>query len=214
MIIDPGLADPVRSFLLKEQLRPRAILLTHHHWDHIGGAQDLKKSFDLRIYAPQKERKTIHFAETYVQEGQKVMEAGFEFQVLDLSGHTAGHIGYWEQKQQWLFSGDVLFSLGCGRVFDGNVEDHFQSLQKIKHLPPETWIYCTHEYTELNLRFCQEKLAQDPHLESFAAKIHELRQRHEPTVPFQLRQELELNPFLKEMKSEEFIALREERNQF
>jgi len=137
---------------------------------------------------------------------------------LDLSGHTEGHIGYWERSQGWLFSGDVLFSLGCGRVFDGTIEEHYQSLQKIKQLPPETWIYCTHEYTELNLRFCQQKLSLNAEevsaLENFAKKVAELRQDLRPTVPFQLKQELELNPFLRVSSFEEFRDLREQRNQF
>lgn len=214
VIVDPGLAEPVKNFILKEQLRPRAILLTHHHWDHIGGVQDLKKSFDLRIYAPEKEQKIIHFADTYLQEGQSVLEAGFEFKVLDLSGHTYGHIGYWEESQKWLFSGDVLFSLGCGRVFDGTLEEHYQSLKKIKQLPADTWVYCTHEYTELNLQFCENKFPQDPALKEFAAQVHERRKNNQATVPFQLRQELELNPFLKAETANDFKELREERNHF
>lgn len=214
VIIDPGQAEAVKSFILKEQLRPRAILLTHHHWDHIGGVQDLKKSFDVKIYAPEKEQKMISFADDYLQEGDLVHEAGFEFKILDLSGHTFGHIAYWEEKQNWLFSGDVLFSLGCGRIFDGRIEDHYQSILRIKNLPPETWIYCTHEYTELNLGFCLKKYPEDSALLAFAEKVRELRLNHQATVPFQLKQELALNPFLKVGSEDEFVALREERNSF
>jgi len=214
VIVDPGQAEPVKNFILKEQLRPRAILLTHHHWDHIGGAQELKKIFDVKIYAPEKEQKLIDFANEYLHEGQSVNEAGMEFKVLDVPGHTLGHIAYWEEEQQWLFSGDVIFSLGCGRVFDGTMEEHYQSLQKIKSLPRETRIHCTHEYTELNLQFCLQKHPNDPALRAFAETVRELRSRHEPTVPFSLQQELDLNPFLKAESEADFIALREERNQF
>ncbi|WP_413291310.1 hydroxyacylglutathione hydrolase [Bdellovibrio sp. HCB337] len=214
VIVDPGQAAPVKNLILKEQLRPRAILLTHHHWDHIGGVQELKKSFDVRIYAPEKEQKSIDFADQYLSDGDAVREAGFNFKTLDLSGHTYGHIGYWEEKQNWLFSGDVLFSMGCGRIFDGSIEDHYRSLLKIKNLPPETWVYCTHEYTELNLGFCQKKFPQDQELQSFAEQVRSLRQNNEPTVPFQLKQELALNPFLKVNNETEFITLREERNSY
>lgn len=214
IIVDPGQAAPVKNLILKEQLRPRAIFLTHHHWDHIGGAQELKKTFDTKVYAPEKEQKTIDFADEYLQQGTLIREAGFEFKILDLSGHTHGQIGYWEEKKNWLFGGDALFSLGCGRVFDGKVADHYQSLLKIKNLPPETWIYCSHEYTELNLGFSLKKFPEDSALRDFNEKVRVLRQNKVPTVPFQLKQELALNPFLKVSNEAEFIALREERDQF
>lgn len=214
VIVDPGQAEPVKNFILKEHLRPRAILLTHHHWDHIGGAQELKKAFDVKIYAPEKEQKLIDFATDYVEENDLVHEAGMQFKVVDLPGHTQGHIAYLEAKQHWLFSGDVLFSLGCGRVFDGTIEDHYRSLQKIKSLPPETLVHCTHEYTELNLKFCLQKFPDDVELKSFAEKVHEIRSQGLPTVPFPLQQELDLNPFLKVPTEQAFVELREERNHF
>ncbi|MBS1971700.1 MAG: hydroxyacylglutathione hydrolase [Bdellovibrionales bacterium] len=214
VIIDPGQADAVKSFILKEHLRPRGILLTHHHWDHIGGAQELKKAFDVKIYAPLKEQKLIDFADVYLQENDFVFEAGMQFRIIDLPGHTMGHIAYLEEKQKWLFSGDVLFSLGCGRIFDGTIEDHYKSLGKIKALDPSTIIHCTHEYTEMNLKFCLEKFPEDPALKNFAQHVQALRSQGKPTVPFPLNQELELNPFLKAKNEADFIALREERNNF
>lgn len=214
VVIDPGQADAVKSYILKEHLRPTAILLTHHHWDHIGGAQELKKAFGIKIYAPLKEQKLIDFADQYLNEGDLVHEAGMQFRVLDLPGHTLGHIAYWEEKQKWLFSGDVLFSLGCGRIFDGTIEEHYQSLKKIKHLPPDTIVHCTHEYTEMNLKFCLQKFPADPALVAFSKQVHETRARGEATVPFPLSQELELNPFLKAESEADFISLREERNNF
>jgi hydroxyacylglutathione hydrolase len=161
-----------------------------------------------------KEQKLIPFAHQYLEEGQEVPILGTKFKILDLSGHTLGHIGYWNPEEHWLFSGDVLFSLGCGRIFDGTVEDHYRSLEKIKNLPPETWVYCTHEYTELNLKFCLQRFPKEEALKTFAEKVQALRHENKPTVPFPLQQELELNPFLKTHGFEEFRLLREERNHF
>lgn len=214
VVVDPGQADPIKSFILKEHLRPTAILLTHHHWDHIGGAQELKKTFGVKIYAPLKEQKLIDFADVYLKEGDVVAEAGMQFRVLDVPGHTMGHIAYWEEKQKWLFSGDVIFSLGCGRIFDGTIEEHYQSIKKIKTLPPETSVHCTHEYTEMNLKFCLEKFPSDPGLAAFSQQVQEIRGRGDATVPFPLRQEMDLNPFLKAESEADFLALREERNNF
>ncbi len=214
VIIDPGQADVVKASILKEQLRPRGILLTHHHWDHIGGAQELKKAFDVKIYAPLQEQKLIDFADVYLQENDFVFDAGMQFRIINLPGHTTGHIAYLEEKQNWLFSGDVLFSLGCGRIFDGTVEDHYKSIGKIKALAPNTVIHCTHEYTEMNLKFCLEKFPEDLVLKKFAQHVQELRSQGKATVPFLLSQELELNPFLKVKNEADFIALREERNSF
>lgn len=214
LFVDPGVAGPVKDFVLRQQLQPRNIFLTHHHWDHIGGAQELMKSFSVQTYAPLKEAKLIDFADKYLVENDVLEVLGSRFQVLDLSGHTRGQIGYWNPEAKWLFCGDALFSLGCGRVFDGSIEAHYQSLSKIRQLPPDTQIFCTHEYTELNLRFCQQELPQDSALDSFAQKVGELRKQHQPTVPFLLQQELELNPFLKVNSLEEFRQLREKRDRF
>jgi len=214
VLIDPGQPEEVKSFILKENLRPTAILLTHHHWDHVGGAQELRKEFGLKIYAPHREKKLIDFADIFLKDGDVVHEAGMSFHVLELAGHTLGHIAYWEEKQNWLFSGDVLFNLGCGRIFDGTVEEHYKSLSKIKTLPPETMIHCTHEYTEMNLKFCLKKFPGDPELIAFEKYVHDVRARGEATVPFSLRQQLELNPFLKAESEKDFISLREERNGF
>jgi hydroxyacylglutathione hydrolase len=223
IIVDPGVAAPVRDFVRKQGLKPTAIFCTHKHGDHIGGVAELRGDFpDLKTYAPLREKAEIPFADIYLSAGESVAELGTGFKILELPGHTRGHIAYWNPLEQWLFSGDVLFSLGCGRVFDGTLEDHYASLQKIEALPPQTEVFCTHEYTETNLRFCQEKKrdhpelfsAEDAGLAAFAEKVRRLRSAGKATVPFRLEQEWGLNPFLRAADFETFRKLRELRNRF
>jgi hydroxyacylglutathione hydrolase len=223
LIIDPGVAGPVIDFITTYRLKPQAVLLTHHHGDHTGGTEEIRDFFrDVGgpvIYAPVRERADIPFADRYLLPGDVLKILGLELQILGLPGHTHGHIAFYEATQGWLFSGDVLFSLGCGRIFEGTFEEQFCSLQTLKALPPQTTVYCTHEYTWMNAQFC---LTQTAHaasaptvpLQRFAAHVQELRAAGQPTVPFSLQQELELNPFLRARTLQEFTSLREARNYF
>lgn len=225
VIVDPGEAEPVFQFLNAEKLKPVAILLTHHHWDHINGVEEIQAAcrgkVSLQVYAPAREKAEIPFADHYVLPEDLISVMGLDFQVLPLPGHTHGHIAFYSAKESWLFSGDVLFSLGCGRIFEGTMEQHYESLQRLKQLPPSTTVFCTHEYTETNLRFCLEQnsfyenfpdSARD--LALFAEKVRNLRAAKKPTVPFSLQQELHLNPFLLANSLERFRNLREARNVF
>lgn len=214
LVVDPGDAAPVSDFLTKHSLKPLALLLTHHHADHIGGARALQEKFQIPSYAPSKEKTAIPFASFYVQEGDVINRGPFRLHVWELPGHTRGHIAYWEKNQKWLFSGDVIFSLGCGRIFDGTMMQQYQSLNRLKTLPPETLIYCAHEYTEKNLLFSLQKDPGNPGLLEFAKEVQNRRQQGLPTVPFTLDQELRLNPFLKASSAAEFQLLREARTHF
>lgn len=220
VVIDPGEASPVQTFLEIKNLRLAAILITHHHADHIGGAQTLKSAYDCPIYAPAKNRKQISFADFYLTEGDLVPVSSWNFSVMELPGHTLGHIAYWEEKHKWLFSGDVVFGLGCGRLFEGTFEQAFASLQRIKTLPPETLIYCTHEYTERNLQFCRLLSNQDDTpitgdaevLDIYANELHNKRHLQLPSVPLKLSIEESTNPFLLARSVAQFTYLRELRN--
>lgn len=222
VIVDPGEAAPVLKFISENKLRPLAILLTHHHWDHTDGVKEIQKTIQessaskapLLVYAPAREKSDIPFADHYMLAGDRLKIMELDFEILALPGHTLGHIAYYEAEQAWLFSGDVLFSLGCGRVFEGTMVQHYESLQKLKALPPETTVYCTHEYTERNTLFCLQEFPESRPLQLFLEKVRALRAKGMATVPFQLKQELELNPFLQAKDLPSFTALREARNYF
>lgn len=219
-VVDPGESESVIEFLSAESLILRGILLTHHHFDHIGGAEKLQQVFSVPVYAPQKNQHQIPFADFYVSEGSKIQIEAFEFSVMELPGHTLGHVAYWNASLKWLFSGDVLFGLGCGRLFEGTFDQGYQSLQRIKELPPETLIYCTHEYTEANLQFCK-KLTNldnspitggDENLMLYENELKNRRSLQLPSVPLKLSIEKKVNPFLLARTPAQFASLRELRN--
>lgn len=215
LVVDPGDAQPVLRTLKDENLSLAGVLITHHHHDHIGGLKELRMQYpQLPVWAPLKNRQQIADAGTYVREGDRVAVAGLTFQVLELPGHTLGHIAYYCEKPGWLFSGDVLFGLGCGRIFEGTFEQHYNSLQTIAALPDETRVYCTHEYTTTNLRFLHSLGPLSVPQARYARELAESRARGQPSVPLLLGSERESNPFLLCRNLTEFTQLRQKRNQF
>ncbi|XGC79521.1 hydroxyacylglutathione hydrolase [Bdellovibrio bacteriovorus] len=220
VLVDPGESTPVEKFLEHNDYDICGILLTHHHNDHIGGVTELIKTFPAPIYAPLKNKTQISFADHYVKEGDEFMISDMNFKVMELPGHTLGHVAYWNPDKKWLFSGDVLFGLGCGRLFEGTFEQMYESLQKIKALPNETLIYCTHEYTEMNLQFCKMLgnfddspiTGDDENLELYENELTNKRSLDLPSVPLKLFVEKKVNPFLLASSVKQFSALRELRN--
>jgi hydroxyacylglutathione hydrolase len=194
--VDPGDAEPVLSELERAGLELSAILITHHHWDHTGGVEDLIAAFPAaRVFAPRDRR--IPCVTDRVAEGTEVQvpRLGTHYQVMEVPGHTASHIAYWGNGR--LFCGDTLFAAGCGRVFDGTFEQLAASLQRIAALPPETLLYCAHEYTLANLGFAAWV---EPDSTAVAARTADARQRREkgqPTVPSRVADELATNPFVR-----------------
>ena len=193
-IVDPGDAEPVLQALTDQDLAPVAILITHHHADHIGGVQQLLAHFAVPVYGPAHE--AIPAIVYPLREGDRVEIPGLpRLRVLDVPGHTAGHIAY--IGEHLLLCGDTLFAGGCGRLFEGTAEQLYSSLQKIALLPDDTWIYCAHEYTLSNLNFAAEVEPDNSVLQTRIEQTRRLRQAGKATVPAELGMEKRTNPFLR-----------------
>ncbi|MBN9696333.1 MAG: hydroxyacylglutathione hydrolase [Zoogloea sp.] len=195
VVVDPGDAAPVRRYLAEQGLSLAAILVTHHHPDHTGGIAELLTESPVPVFGPAGE--TIPGRSVAVQEGDAVRIPGIDvaFQVLDVPGHTAGHVAYFGDKT--LFCGDTLFAAGCGRIFEGTPAQLHASLEKLAALPADTLVYCTHEYTLSNLAFAAAVEPDNPDLAERTARCQALRADERPTVPFPLGAERLSNPFLR-----------------
>lgn len=194
LIVDPGEAAPVLQAIEKNQWQPVAILLTHHHHDHVGGVQTLLARYpELDVYGPQET--ADKGTNKVVEEGDKVTILGHEFRVIATPGHTSGHLSYFSFP--YLFCGDTMFSAGCGRLFEGTPTQMYQSFQKLNQLPEETLICCAHEYTLSNLKFSVSILPGDTYLEQYYRKVKELRAKNQNTLPSTLKNERQINLFLR-----------------
>jgi hydroxyacylglutathione hydrolase len=195
-VVDPGDETPVLNWLRDREAVLSAVMITHQHYDHVGGVDDLVAAFPgIPVYGPSGNR--IKGVDHPLVEGQQVsISAGkAAFQVLELPGHTAGHIAYFGEGA--LFCGDTLFTAGCGRVFDGTIEQLSDSLRRIASLPPATRIYCAHEYTLDNLGFASLVEPDNTEIQQRIRDEEEKRSLGQPTVPSSLSLELATNPFLR-----------------
>ncbi len=198
VVIDPGAGPPAVKALKEHGLTPVAILNTHHHWDHTGGnGYVLDRYPGLIVYAGKKDQGHIDRMTHGVDEGDALALLGAQAQVFALPGHTAGHVGYYFEHEDLLFCGDTLFVAGCGRVFDGTVDDLYHSLQRLLLLPDDTRIYCGHEYTEQNLRFALSVQASHDGVRNAYFKVQGMRAQGQATVPELLGQDKTINPFLR-----------------
>ena len=198
LVVDPGDAAPVRDCLSRNGLQLSAILVTHHHPDHIGGVAELHAATGAPVWGPARERIPEPF--TKLAEGDQVDVLGLRFMVIDVPGHTAGHIAYYTPDldgRPLLFCGDTLFSGGCGRLFEGTPAQMLASLDKLAALPDATRVCCTHEYTLGNLKFATEVEPGNAQLIHYRQQCEAQRAHGQPTLPSSIATEKAINPFLR-----------------
>ena len=196
-IVDPSEPRPVIDFLEKNNLKLNYILNTHHHYDHIGGNIELKKKYNAKVIGFKGDYKRIPEIDFKLEDGEIWKQDNFEAKIIHVPGHTLGHICFHFYNENNLFTGDTLFSLGCGRIFEGTYEQMFSSLEKIKKLPHKTKIYCGHEYTLQNSKFC---IKYDKDNLELIKKINDIKKKlnnNQPTIPTTLEEELKSNIFLR-----------------
>jgi hydroxyacylglutathione hydrolase len=193
--VDPGEAAPVRAELARSGSSLAAILLTHHHHDHIGGVAELLETGPIRVIGPDDDR--IPFRTETVRDGDRceLPDLGLGFDILHVPGHTLSHIAFWGHGA--LFSGDTLFSAGCGRMFEGTPLQMNASLDRLRDLPPDTRMYCGHEYTAANLRFALTVEPENPAALAYRDRVAQLRAADTATLPSRLSLETQVNPFLR-----------------
>ena len=213
-VVDPSEAKPVIDLVERESINLEYILNTHHHYDHIGGNEELKERYNSIVVGYNGDAKRIPGIDVLVENNQVWKGDNFEAKIIHIPGHTTGHVSFHFFKEKLIFTGDTLFSLGCGKIFEGTYQEMFNSLGKIKSLPDDTKIYCGHEYTLQNSKFC---IKHDPTNSNLQNKILEITEKLEnalPTIPSILKDEIECNIFLRAKNVESFSKLRDLKDNF
>jgi hydroxyacylglutathione hydrolase len=203
-IVDASEAAPIREALRREGVRPRAIWSTHHHWDHVGGNVELAREFGLEVVGHVSDRERVPALTRGVDTGERVLLGNLEARCIHIPGHTLGAVAYFfdTKDDRIVFTGDTLFSAGCGRLFEGTASQMHSSLARLAELPADTRVYCGHEYTETNLRFAAKMEPSNESIRSARERASDLRKRGEPTVGTTLAEERRVNPFLRVRSSE------------
>ncbi len=211
-IVDPGEAAPAIAAIEASGGRLDAIWLTHHHGDHVAGTDAVRARFGAKVVGAAADAHRLPKLDVALAEGDTVTLGGSTARVLDTPGHTVGHIAF--VSDGVLLCGDTLFSLGCGRLLEGTAADMFSSLRKFAALPPDTMVYCGHEYTESNARFALHATPDNAALRAFAAEVARKRAAGQATVPSRLGDEMAANPFLRAPDVATLAALRSAKDKF
>ena len=196
-IIDPSEFAPCDKIINKKYKKLDYILNTHHHYDHVGGNKELKKKYNSKILGFKSDKERIPNIDKLLEDNEEFNIGNIKFTTLFIPGHTAGHIAFYSKTEKTIFTGDTLFSMGCGRVFEGSYSQMFDSLNRIKDLPEDTKIYCGHEYTQKNIEFCIKYNPNNNLLKKTKNSIEEKLKNAEPTIPSTLLKEKQMNIFLR-----------------
>ena len=214
VVVDPGDAAPVEAELERRGLQLVAILITHHHPDHIGGLDAMLQKHSVPVYGPLAEHKTIPQLSVTLGDGDEIEVLGRRFKVMEVPGHTLGHIVYFAGASDLdppiLLCGDTLFSAGCGRLFEGTPVQMHHSLERLAELPGATQVYCTHEYTQANLAFANAVEPDNKDLAEYAEHVAQLRKAGKPSLPTSLELEKRVNPFLRVSQPSVVAAVKRE----
>ena len=213
-VIDPSESKPIINFLEKENINLKYILNTHHHFDHVGGNKDLKKKYNSIVIGYKDDANRIPGVDILLEDNQIWKANNFEAKIMHIPGHTTGHISFHFFKDKLIFTGDTLFSLGCGKIFEGTYQDMFRSLNKIKKLSQDTKIYCGHEYTLKNSMFCKKYEENNKNLKKKIIEIKHKVEKNLPTIPSTLKEELTYNIFLRAKNLKDFSKLRDLKDNF
>ena len=213
-VIDPSEANPIIKYLENNRIELKFILNTHHHYDHVGGNQKLKEKYGASVIGYRGDEKRIPEIDILLDDQETWIYKNFEAKIIHIPGHTLGHICFYFYKNDSVFTGDTLFSLGCGRIFEGTYAQMFSSLMKLKELPKNTKIFCGHEYTLQNSKFC---LTYDKNNQNLKNKIDNIRVKLKAglsTIPSTIKDELECNIFLRSDNVKTFSKLRNLKDNF
>ena len=213
-VIDPSESKPLIKFIEKKSINLKFILNTHHHYDHVGGNKELKKKYNSKVVGFYNDKHRIPEIDIYLKDREIWKHDNFEFKIFHVPGHTSGHICFHFYKQKILFTGDTLFSLGCGRIFEGTYKEMFQSINLIKSFPLETKIYCGHEYTLKNSEFCSAYDSENINLKNKIFSVKEKLKKNLPSIPTTIKEELDCNIFLRTENLEGFSKLRDLKDNF
>ena len=196
-IVDPSEFIPCDTIISKNYKKLDFILNTHHHYDHVGGNEELKKKYNSKVLGFENDKNRIPYIDTVLKDNQEFKIGTLNFTTIFIPGHTRGHVAFYFKKERVVFSGDTLFSLGCGRVFEGTYKQMFQSLNKLKNLPGETKVYCGHEYTFKNLEFCLKFNPNNDFLKKKKDDIKLSLKNKKPTIPSTIADEIKANIFFR-----------------
>ena len=195
-VVDPSEFTPVDEFIKANNLNLKYILNTHHHFDHVGGNIELKEKYGAKVVGNKNDKERIPGIDICLMEGEFFKFNEYKAEIIDIPGHTIGHVAFYIQSENIVFTGDTLFSLGCGRIFEGTPEMMYQSLNKLKNLPENTRVYCGHEYTLNNALFL-ESVIKDKDLSEKIKSLKKLYDKRQPSIPTTIKAEKKLNFFFK-----------------